>query len=387
MGLMEDMRYIQLDPTAAVAPSHLLVLWSRLGAFRESDLDALMWKERKLFEYWAHRASIVLTEDYPFYHHRMKNFPDKEGVWYLRLKKWMDDNSSLRSYVLSEISNRGPLLSRDLEDKSDVQWKHARRRWGLRPSAWSSGNSVRRMLEFLFHKGEVMVAGRQGRQKLWGLPKECLPSWTPRDDLSESEIEHRGAQISLRALGVANSKQISWHFLTGRYPKIKATLGSLASDSKISPVQLVGAPQAKGRWYIHSDDLELAEQLEKGDWEPRTTLLSPFDNLVADRERNVQLFDFFFRLEIYTPKAQRKHGFFVLPILDGDRLIGRVDPTMDREKGVLTVNAVYSEPGAPGGRAVAKRIAESVEDLGAFLGANRITYGKRIPESWKRWFR
>jgi uncharacterized protein YcaQ len=227
MGLMEDMRYLQLDPTAAVAPSHLLVLWSRLGAFRESDLDRLMWKDRKLFEYWAHRASIVLTEDYPFYHHRMRNFPDKEGVWYLRLKKWMDDNSSLRNYVLSEISKRGPLLSRDLEDKADVQWKHARRRWGLRPSAWSSGNSVRRMLEFLFHKGEVMVAGRQGRQKLWGLPKECLPSWTPRDDLSESEIELRGAQISLRALGVANSKQISWHFLTGRYPKIKATLGSL----------------------------------------------------------------------------------------------------------------------------------------------------------------
>src|SRR5712692_6330142 len=284
MSLIKDLRYVQLYPTSAVAPSHLLVLWSRLGSFKEYDLDMLLWKERKLFEYWGHRASIVLTEDFPLYLPRMRNFPDKEGVWYKRLKKWMGDNSALREFVLAEISRRGPLLSRDLEDKSDVEWKHARRRWGLRPSAWSSGNSVRRMLEFLFHKGEVMVAGRQGRQKLWGLPENCLPPWTPRDELSESEVEYRGAQISLRALGIANSKQISWHFLTGRYPKIKASLGSLVSDSRILPVQLVDAPQAKGRWYIHSDDLELAEQLEKGDWEPRTTLLSPFDNLVVDRE-------------------------------------------------------------------------------------------------------
>jgi uncharacterized protein YcaQ len=238
------------------------------------------------------------------------------------------------------------------------------------------------MLEFMFHQGKVMVAGRQGRQKLWGLPEKSLPDWAPMDELSESEVEYDGAQKSLRALGVATPKQISWHFLIGRYPNMKATLRQLMFDSKVAPVKLVDAPP-KGPIYIHTSDIPLAERLEKGEWEPRTTLLSPFDNLVTDRDRTVELFDFFYRIEIYTPRAQRKHGFFVLPILDGDKLVGRVDPVMDREGRKLMVNAVYAEPKAPEGRAVAGRIHEAIEDLGGFLGADKAVYTKRVPEIWK----
>jgi uncharacterized protein YcaQ len=383
MDLMEDMRYIQLDPTSTVAQSHLLVLWSRLGAFNPSDLDRLMWKEKKLFEGWAHRASIVMTEDYPLYLPRMKEFPPKDWVWSDRIRKWMNDNTELREFILGEIRRRGPLPSRELEDKSSVEWKHARRKWGLRPSAWSSGGSVRRMLEFMFHQGKVMVAGRQGRQKLWGLPEKCLPDWTPMDELSESEVEYDGAQKSLRALGVGTPKQISWHFLIGRYPNMKATLRRLISDSKVAPVKLFDPPQSRGPMFIHTSDIPFTERLERGDWEPRTTLLSPFDNLVTDRDRAMELFDFFYRIEIYTPKAQRKHGFFVLPILDGDKLVGRVDPTMDREGRKLTINAVYAEPKAPEGRAVAGRIREAIEDLGGFLGAEEAVYTRRVPEIWK----
>jgi uncharacterized protein YcaQ len=382
MQLMRDMRYLQLDPTSVVAPSHLLVLWSRLGQFRTSDLDRLMWKERKLFEYWAHVASIVLTEDYPLYLARMKKFYGGERTWDVRVREWRKKNAALQKYIIDELCRRGPLLSRDFEDRSTDEWKQSRKKWGLRASAWSSESDISRMLQFLFHDGSIMVAGREGRQKVYDLPERVLPRWTPKDHLSDDEIEYEGAQLSLKALGVASAKQITFHFLRWRYPNFRSTLERLASDSKVLPVKLGDIPESKAQWYIHPDDLQLAEDIEAGEWEPRTTLLSPFDNLITDRDRTLQLFDFFYRIEIYTPKAKRKHGFFVLLILDGDKLIGRIDPSMDRRKERLVVNAVYAEPGAPRDKATALRVAGAVEDLAGFLGAKSVEY-RNVPEIWK----
>ncbi|HEY6283585.1 MAG TPA: crosslink repair DNA glycosylase YcaQ family protein [Nitrososphaerales archaeon] len=386
MSLMHDIRYVQLDPTNVVAPSHLLVLWSRLGAFKLSDLDSLQWKEKMLFEYWAHQASIVLTEDYPLYRLRMKRFATADTLWPTRLREWMKDNSDLRKYMLGELRARGPYTSRDFEDKSESRWKHARRKWGLRESGWSTGRDTSRMLEFLFHLGEILVAGRQGRQKLWDLPERVLPDWTPMTELSSDETEHLGTQLSLKALGAATPKQISWHFLMGRYPNLKKTLGSLESDGKVARAKVKDLP-TKRPWFIHSDDLDAAESIAAGEYEPRTTLLSPFDNLITDRDRTHELFDFFYRIEIYTPKEKRKHGFFVLPILDGDRIVGRMDPAMDRQREELRVNAVYAEPGAPRGRALPRRIADAVADLGSFLGAKKVVYSGRVPEEWRAYLK
>jgi uncharacterized protein len=382
MDLMGDISYVQLDPTSAVAQSHLLVLWSRLGAFRESDLDRLLWKDRKLFEYWAHKASIVRTEDYPLYLPRMKQFARGDTVWHRRLREWMDENSGLRNYILDELRRRGPLPSREFEDRSKVAWHSARRKWGLRQSGWSTGRSASHMLGFMFHEGRIMVAGRQGRQKVWDLSERCLPAWTPKKAMSPGEVEYVAAQKSLRGLGVATAKQVASHFLSDHYADAKGTLESLASDSKVVHAEIVDGRPAKGKWYLHADDLRLVEDLERGEWEPRTTLLSPFDNLIADRDRTLQLFDFFYRVEIYTPRAKRKHGFFVLPILDGDRLIGRIDPFMDRREERLHVRAVYAEPGAPEGRAPAARISQAVESLAGFLGAKEVVYPSRVPEVW-----
>lgn len=386
MKLFRELSYVQLDPTMAVAPNHLLVLWSRLGSFRESDLDKLLWKDRKLFEYWAHMASIVLTEDYPLYLPRMKAFHKGEDVWSVRLREWIKENSRLRDYILADIRSRGPMTSRDFEPRSKDAWLTATRRWGLRDSDWSSGGGVHRMLEFLFHEGAVMVAGRQGRQKVWDLTERCLPDWTPRTALTGAQVEYIGAQRSLKALGVATRKHIVWHYLVRRYPNFKTTLKSLVQDSKFLPVELTDGPSIKGHFFIHADDLDTVEALSK-EWEPRTTLLSPFDNLIADKERTLQLFGFLFRNEIYTPKEKRVHGFFILPILDGDRLIGRIDPIVDRKNGRLVVNAVHAEPHAPEGRAVAHRIAAALDDLGEFVGANEVVYPAKIPEPWKGYLR
>src|SRR5712692_10880856 len=186
------------------------------------------------------------------------------------------------------------------------------------------------MMFHLFLRGEVMVVGRQGKQKLYGLSENFLPSWVSKEELSAEEVEYLSAQRSLRALGIANSSEISWHFFRNRYPNLKATMKQLVADEKIVPVDITDGPVGKGERYIHSDDIELLEELQSGEWLPRLSLLSPFDNLISDRTRTRLFFNFDYTTEIYTPSHKRKYGYYVMPILFGDRMIGRIDP-LDRK--------------------------------------------------------
>jgi hypothetical protein len=236
------------------------------------------------------------------------------------------------------------------------------------------------MLDFLWTRGQVLVAGRPGQQRLWDLAERCLPSWTPREVLTEDEVVYRAAQKSLRALGVARPKDIAQHYIRGRYPGLNKILAELEAEGQIVQVRI---EDWRGPWYIHTEDLPLLDRLIAGDWEPRTTLLSPFDNLICDRARTEQLFDFHFRIEIYVPKPQRKYGYFVLPILHGDRLIGRIDPALDRKRQVLTIQAVYAEPDAPLTKETGLAIARAVQELAVFVGAKDIVYTGQVPEGWR----
>jgi hypothetical protein len=230
-----------------------------------------------------------------------------------------------------------------------------------------------------------MVSGRRGIQKAWDLSERVLPHWTPRDELSEEEVVRRAAQRSLRALGVGKPEEIKQYFTRSRYPGLPGVLKELQSEGQIEPVSVMtesGKPMP-GTWYVHAEDLALLDRIERGDWEGRTTLLSPFDNLIADRKRTEQLFNFRFRIEIYTPAAKREYGYYVLPILHNDRLIGRIDPRMDRKAKQLHVNAVHAEPDAPGGLETGQAIAGAINELADFLGAREVVYTERVPEIWK----
>jgi uncharacterized protein YcaQ len=242
------------------------------------------------------------------------------------------------------------------------------------------------MLDFLWLSGKIMVVGRQGIQKIWDLAERWLPAWTPREKLPQGEVVRRAVPRALRALGVATPRQIEQHFLRGRYPNLERVLAELEVAGQIQRIEIREGGQAwPGAWYIHAQDAPRLNDLANGAWAPRTTLLSPFDNLICDRQRTAQLFNFDFRVEIYTPQAKRKFGYYVLPILHGDQLIGRLDPELDRAQAQLTVNAVYAEPAAPKTRKVAQAVARAVEDLGAFLGARKIVYNKtKVPDAWTR---
>ena len=370
MDVIRDLGCLQLDPINVVARSHQLVLFSRLGAYDLAHLDALLWEERQLFEYWAHCASIVLTEDYALHSLRMRNYGNSDES----TSDWIEKNKTLRRRILTQLRRHGPLPSRHFEDKAVTDWYS---------SGWTSNRNVSQMLSYLWQKGQIMVAGRDGIQKLWDLTERCLPDWASHEELAEREVVRRSVEKSIRGLGVGAARHIAYHFTRGRYPGLKNVLAELEVEDKIKRVALKGHP---GIWYLHTDDLPLLDQLSNGQWHAsrRTALLSPFDNLICDRARTEQLFNFNFRIEIYTPKAKRKYGYYVLPILHGDRIIGRVDPAMDRENERLTINAVYAEPGAPKS---GKPVAEAVEELATFLGANEINYTKNVPEAWKRHLR
>lgn len=377
LQLVRELGCLQLDPISVVARSHQIVLFSRLGSYSQSALDTLLWKDRSLFEYWAHAASIVLTEDFPFHHHMMMNYRAKEGTWEARIQDWITRNEPLRQHILEEIQRRGPMSSREFEDLSESGWES---------TGWNAGRNVGRMLDFLWIRGVLMVAGRSGQQKLWDLAERCLPDWTPMELPATEELVRKAAERSLRALGVARPRHISQHFIRGRYPGLRERLEELESAGRIKAVQIGEDGEVwPEQWLIHVDNLAQLDAIEAGEWHPRTTLLSPFDNLICDRARTETLFGFDFRMEIYVPKTQRKFGYYVLPLLHGDRLIARLDVALERSTARLKVHGVHAERGAPTTKQAAREVAAAIGSLASWLGAEAVDYGRlECPTAWKR---
>ncbi len=368
LDVIRDVGCLQLDPLNVVARSHLLVLWSRLGSYDPTLLDTLLWQERRLFEYWAHAASIVLTEDYQLFQLRMRSYLIGDDAWSQRVRQWIEQNAALREHILSSLQELGPLRCRDFTDMAVVPWQS---------TGWTSGRNVSKMIHFLWAQGRICVAGRKGIDKIWDLSERVLPSWTPREPLSTYEVVSLAAQRALRMLGVATAHDINNHFTIGNYPDLAEVLNDLETCGHIERVRLHdNSAELFGTWFIHRENLPLLDALEAGRWQPRTTLLSPFDNLICNRRRTAQLFNFAYQSEIYLPKAKRRYGYYVLPILHGDQLIGRIDPAMDRTHAQLTIHAIHLEPHVTMTAEIAHAVTGAIEELAHFLGATTILHGE-----------
>jgi uncharacterized protein len=380
LDVLRALGCVQLDPISAVERSHLLVLFSRLGNYDRADFERLLWEERQVFEYWAHEASIVLTEDYPIHAYRMATYPNGErgGHW---LSAWIDENrqmfDSVRGHLIERLEEEGPLPSRMFDDE----------RTGGHSSGWTSGRVVNRVLDYLWQRGEALVAGRNGQTRLWDVAGRVLPERSPQEALPEREVTRRAAQKALRALGMATPMQIKQHFIRRRYPELDDVLAELEQAGRVHRVKIRAGDgnNWKGKWYIHADDLPLAERIERGEWQPeRAALLSPFDNLICDRKRTEQVFDFSYTIEIYTPKEKRQYGYYVMPALYGDRFIGRIDLKMDRQSSRLIIHSVHAEPGAPVNPQTAAALRTEIESLADWLGAETIDYAGAIPPGWEK---
>ena len=374
LDVIRQLGCLQLDPVSAVTPSHRLVLFSRLGNYQQAELDRLLWEERSLFEYWAHAASIVLTEDYPIHRELMRRHARGETPWSRRVQGWVNENGALRRRVLGQIRRLGAQPASAFEDNSPRDWVSG---------GWNSDRNVDRMLAFLWLKGDVMVARRQGGHRWWDLATRCLPDWTPRQRISTSSLVRTAAQRSLRALGIARPRDIEAHFIPGRYPGLSSILARLEREGVIVPVDIEGRDTPMpGPWYIHSEDVALLDRLESGEWRPRSSLLSPFDNLIRDRARTRLIFGFDFSLEIYLPAARRRYGYYVLPVLHGDQLVGRIDVAMNRSVKRLELKAIHAEADQSGSGA-GEGVAEAVSDLAGFLGAGNVSVPRSVPRPWR----
>ncbi len=375
LDTIRDLGCLQLDPISAVARSHEIVLWSRQRDYDLAEIAHLRFQAFQVIEYWAHAASMVLTEDYPLYAHTMRRHATGDDPRSTKIREWVQAQDDLRRHILHRLEDEGPLPSRAFQSQTETT---------AHSVGWTSGRDITHMMDYLWNSGQVMVAGREGNQRLWGLTAQFLPAWTPREVLTPVQITERAAQKSLRALGVATMQHVKRHFTRGRYPDLKAVLARLVVAGRVLPVKVVdddGDTPWPGQTYIHADDLPLLEQIEAGDFQPRTTLLSPFDNLICDRQRTEQLWDFVFRIEIYVPKDKREYGYYVLPILHRDRLIGRIDPVYDANTRTLTVNRVYAEADAPDDAATVDEVRGVISDLADWLGAEQM----RIIEVPARW--
>ena len=379
LQIIRDIGCLQLDPISAVQRSHLLVLWSRLGQYDVAALDKLLWEEKVLFEYWAHAASIVLTEEYPIHYWKMQQMANREGG-NGRFQKWFFQDpkrhTEIESYVLSQLEQRGALFSREIDDKWVDQHQEI--------SGWYSGRVVPRMLDFLWTRGKVTVVGRKGKQRQWGIAKAWFPDSIDTNLWTDEQISRFAAQKAIRALGAATPAQIRKHYTRGRYPQLIPMLNQLATENVIEKIIVLKENEPlKGDYYLHTDDLPLLAQIQSNQWSPTTKLLSPFDNLICDRDRTELLFDFCFRIEIYVPKVKRQFGYYVLPILHGDQLIGRIDPIMNRKSGTLHIHNVYAEPNAPDDDQTVHAMGQQITDLAQFLNAKQIEWGD-MPSSWRK---
>jgi uncharacterized protein YcaQ len=344
---VEHLGYLQLDPTNVVARNQLLVLWSRHGRYKLSDLDRLMWKDRAFFEYITFIAPI---SDLPLHVLRMREMRRGEGPYAARITGWVARNAQLRRHILGRLRKEGPLPLTAFEDRSVHSWTS---------SGWTSDRNVSQMLSFLIRLGEVTIGGRASGRRFFTLAKEWFPQVKP---LSPTAAARTATERALAATGIATFQELRRVYALGRFVTADA-LARLERDGVVRRVEIAGL---RGPHFA----LSTARAAEP----ERTTLLSPFDNLIIDRQRTELLFGMRYRMEIYVPKHLRVRGFWAMPILHRDRLIGTVDPKVDRQRGVLEVVTFHLERDAPRDRSTRRAIEDAVDDLAAFAGAREVVW-------------
>jgi uncharacterized protein YcaQ len=326
LAVVERLTLLQIDPTAAIAPSADLVAWSRLGStYQPVHLRQALEQDRTLFE---HNALVRPMADLGLYLAGASELPSYE-----RTRKWLHDNDSFRREVLSRLEEQGPLTSREIPDTCAVPWAS---------SGWTGNRNVTQMLEILMLRGEVAISGRVARERLWDVPERVYPAGVvvpPVEEAQRTKDERR-----LVSLGIARQR-------TTVVPVEPADVGEAGE-----PAIVEGVP---GEWRVDPGALGL-------EFEGRTALLSPFDRLIHNRVRAKELFDFEYTLEMYKPADKRRWGYFALPVLHHDRLIGKVDAKADRDASVLRVHAIHEDVkfSATMRRAVDGELAELARWLG-----------------------
>jgi uncharacterized protein len=332
-GLVEMVRHLtllQIDPTAAIAPNADLVAWSRLGSSYSTAELVTALQNRTLIEF---RAMIRPSEDIALFRAEMAEWPGRGELrdWQESRRDWVKANDACRLDILDRLGSSGPLTSRDLPDTCEVPWSS---------TGWTNNRNITQLLEFMVSRGEVATAGRKGRDRLWDLATRVYPDdpVVPVEEALRIRNERR-----LHALGIARAVA----------PVSPGEPNDVAEAGEPATVDGV-----KGVWRV---DPSYLGQPFSG----RAALLSPFDRLIHDRRRTTELFEFDYQLEMYKPAANRRWGYFALPILFGDQLVGKLDATADRKARVLRVDAIHQDVAFT--KTMAAAVRREIRDLAHWL--------------------
>ncbi|MBO6185950.1 MAG: YcaQ family DNA glycosylase [Chryseobacterium sp.] len=354
LNALEHIGYLQIDTLSIVERAHHHTLWTRIPDYKTEYLDELV-KERKVFEYWFHAASYLPMRDFRFSLPQMLEVKQNEKHYY-------NAEPKVVQYVIDTIRAEGPKKARDFENKSK------------KPGSWWNWKPTKIALERLFLQGDLMISERKGMQKTYDIPERVLPKDIDLTIPSPFEFADYLVKTYLRAYGFTTVKQIT-HLKTGETIRknVNEVLHSMLEQGTIQKIEIQDCPTI----FIQRDLAE--KKIKKADL--NTRILSPFDNSIIHRERIKHFFNFDYRIECYTPKEKRQYGYFCLPILFGNQLIGRVDCKAHRKEKQLEIIHLYIENQNFDIESWAKSFMESIKHFATFNGCESIQLTQVSPSN------
>lgn len=376
LDFVEDAGGLQIDSINVIDRAHYLTVWSRFGPYARTTLDRMVYRDRQLFEYWAHAACHVSTSHFPWWRHAMETYSTRHRGW----GSWLKKNRPLMRSVEARIREEGPLGTSDFSHKPGTTggW------WNWKPAAHA--------LDFLWMSGRTLVHSRKNFQKRFDLAERVMPEALDGKAPTRETFRRWHMERSLHAMGAATETDLHRYMTSPRTPapERRKVLRALVADGTVREIKLDGV---SARWYCLERDLDaLAAAGRKRRASRGTTFLCPFDSLMWHRERLPVLFGFEYRIEVYVPAPKRTFGYYVLPILHDGHFIGRVDVKTHRDKGVLELRRVHFEDWfARGDEPAAARwgsidtdeaiagVAAAARSLAAFTGATEVKLGKAAP--------
>jgi hypothetical protein len=361
--VIEHLGYIQVDTISVIERAHHHILWTRVPSYRPEMLDELQAKDRKVFEYWGHAASYLPMADYRFYLLKTKTMLVENPRW----QKWAGDNKKLLNHVLKRIQNEGPLGASDF---ADTRKKKRGTWWDWKPAKTA--------LETLHLTGELMVTERRKFERIFDLPERVLPSGINTKMPTQDELSRFAIRRALQAYGIVNHREFVNHIHIVKNEMIRPTLADMLDSGEIIKVKV---EDLNTEYYTYAKTAEMTTEHSRNP--DLLHILSPFDNLIIQRDRVNRLFDFDYQLECYKPPKQRIYGYFVLPILWGDEFIGRIDLKTDRANQQLIVRNLIIESNLKQVKEVLLALGEKLKAMAAFNKVERVMVEQTKPRSLK----
>ena len=374
---IERVGWLQIDTLQVVRRAQYLTLWSRLGSYDPAHLDYLLFAggaaapehRRRLFEYWMHAACIIPLSHYRLAMPAMRRHAEGGAGW---RRSWAGDpeHRRLLRSVLARVEAEGPLGPADI------------RTGKKQPGSWWNWDDAKIALEHLYNSGELAICNRSNFQRVYDLRDRVLPPWVDRREPDPDAAMRALLEISSKALGICTPAQVA-HYSHAKQADARPLIDRLIAEGRLVTVTARLADGATHELVVHRDNLPLLQRAADDDLRPRrTTFLSPFDSLFWANGRDLQLWRFRQVLECYKPQPQREWGYFCLPILDRDRLVGRFDPKLERATGLLRLKKLYLEPGVQPSARLAAAVARALRDFMRFHAATDLVVEHSEPSDF-----